>query len=284
MTTTAKSTLPGLESLDLNDVTASPSASGTMDAEFAGASPLIVRLVVGYGSHAGVAADILTGFYMIGRHRECQIRPKSHSVSRHHCLIQHQSGVVRVFDLESKRGTYVNDIRMEPKKWQLLNHGDRLRCGSYWFNVAIYDRELDAELDSLSETNGKNLVAGYSNVDVGNHVNEVAEADLFDDENFSTLGEFDRSEPDADDQAKGLAEESSPKKANAKPSRLPKPKIQKNYRKSSSGSGFSFSMSKPDSGRILLATVAMLAVVGFLGRTIYKIQKGPPVKILRGID
>jgi len=284
MASTSKSPLTGLESLDLGDSTASPSAAGTMDADSANATPLIVRLVVGGGSHAGVAADILTGIYMIGRHRECQIRPKSHSVSRRHCLVQHQSGVVRVFDLKSKRGTYVNDVRIAPKKWQMLHHGDRLRCGSYWFKVAIYDRELDAELEGLSETKGKNLVAGYSDVDVVDHVDEVAEAEIFGDENFSPSGDSDGSEPDAGEQAKGLAEEASPKKVKPKPSRLPKPKIKKKYRTSSSGRGFSFSMAGPDSWKILLATLAMLAVVGFLGRTIYKIQKGPPVKILSGID
>lgn len=95
------------------------------------------KLILAAGSHAGLEEPLKTGYYMIGRHSECQIRPKSHSVSRRHCLIHRTEKGVCVYDLGSANGTVVNDNKLEPNQWVRLRDGDMLRCGKVSFKVAI---------------------------------------------------------------------------------------------------------------------------------------------------
>jgi predicted component of type VI protein secretion system len=82
-------------------------------------------------------APLQLGYYMIGRHKECQIRPKSRSVSRRHCLLHLHEGGLRVLDLDSAAGTYVDAERLQPRSWQKVGHGAMLRCGKMLFQVAI---------------------------------------------------------------------------------------------------------------------------------------------------
>lgn len=98
-----------------------------------------VQLILDVGSKAGLAASIHEGYYLIGRHAECQIRPKSRSVSRRHCLLHHASGRVNLMDLDSTSGTLVNSTRLEPRKWRKLNPGDELRLGKVVFKVSVDD-------------------------------------------------------------------------------------------------------------------------------------------------
>ena len=95
------------------------------------------KLTLATGSKAGIEEPLKHGYYMIGRDQECQIRPKSHSVSRRHCLLHHSSHGLRVFDLASANGTIVNDQRLEPNQWVWLHTGDQLRCGKLVFQISV---------------------------------------------------------------------------------------------------------------------------------------------------
>lgn len=266
-----------------DNVTSGNGTPKTIDSIAKDEVQLAVRLVVGAGTHAGVAAEIRQGLYMIGRDRECQIRPKSQSVSARHCLVQHASGTVRVMDLESARGTFVNEEQLAPKSWRLLDHGDRLRCGKYWFDVAIYLRDEEDEADSIFDSNEVDLLKSESS----SVSSEVPLEDLFDVETFG----FENSAATTSEQ-KSLDREgpyqpvkrSAAAKANAKSqqSQIPKPKIKRI--RSSSGRSFSLGFSGPDSWKIMFAIIAALAVISYLGWSMYQLQKGNPVKILRGID
>ncbi|QDV65700.1 FHA domain-containing protein [Crateriforma conspicua] len=98
---------------------------------------MFVQLILAQGSRAGLTADIAHGYYMIGRHAECQIRPKSKSVSRRHCLIHHGAESVRVLDLNSTSGTRLNNEKLPPLQWTQLSDGDQLRCGKVAFDLAV---------------------------------------------------------------------------------------------------------------------------------------------------
>ncbi|TWU64965.1 FHA domain-containing protein FhaA [Crateriforma conspicua] len=98
---------------------------------------MFVQLILAQGSRAGLTADIHHGYYMIGRHAECQIRPKSKSVSRRHCLIHHGAESVRVLDLNSTSGTRLNNEKLPPLQWTQLSDGDQLRCGKVAFDLAV---------------------------------------------------------------------------------------------------------------------------------------------------
>ena len=62
-----------------------------------GSVAMAAQLVLASGSRSGLAAPLFEGYYLIGRHEECQIRPKSRSVSRRHCLLHNHNGLLRVF-------------------------------------------------------------------------------------------------------------------------------------------------------------------------------------------
>ncbi|WP_197455501.1 FHA domain-containing protein [Stieleria neptunia] len=96
-----------------------------------------VELIITQGSNAGTAASIHPGYYLVGRLKECQIRPKSRSVSRRHCLLLHNDDGFGALDLKSTRGTYVNGTRLQPHQWRVLADGDELRFGKVVFKVSV---------------------------------------------------------------------------------------------------------------------------------------------------
>jgi predicted component of type VI protein secretion system len=95
------------------------------------------QLILATGSRSGLSAPMMDGYYMIGRHEECQIRPKSRSVSRRHCLIHNVSGTMKILDLKSASGTHVCGQRIQPMAWKTLKQGDQIRCGKICFNVVL---------------------------------------------------------------------------------------------------------------------------------------------------
>ncbi|WP_145269469.1 FHA domain-containing protein [Planctomycetes bacterium SV_7m_r] len=100
-------------------------------------SSMPVELIMTQGSRAGTAAPLQVGYYLVGRHPECQIRPKSRSVSRRHCLLLHNSDGIGVMDLESTGGTFVNDKQIKPHRWVVLRNDDLLRVGKVEFRLAF---------------------------------------------------------------------------------------------------------------------------------------------------
>lgn len=112
-----------------------------------------VELLLNVGSPEGTIAPIQQGYYLIGRSRECQIRPKSKSVSRRHCLVFHNDDGVGVMDLESAGGTKINGLRIKPKTWHILRHGDEVRCGKVTLGVRIaMEAALETAKSNASQT------------------------------------------------------------------------------------------------------------------------------------
>ncbi|MFG0290519.1 MAG: FHA domain-containing protein [Rhodopirellula sp. JB044] len=119
------------------------------------------RLVLSTGSRAGLLAPIHPGFYLIGRDKNCQIRPKTRSVSRVHCLLYFgvdipqpldapdgellrpntqaaaTQGRFHVIDLDSTSGTKLDGERLPPRSWTEVSSGTELRCGKMAWNVVI---------------------------------------------------------------------------------------------------------------------------------------------------
>ncbi len=94
-----------------------------------------VKLVVANGKNAGQKIAVSGPKYFIGRAEDCQLRPNSDLVSRHHCVILIEEGFVAVRDFGSKNGTFVNDepVRAE----QELKNGNRLRIGQLEFTIEL---------------------------------------------------------------------------------------------------------------------------------------------------
>lgn len=98
---------------------------------------MTARLVLLTGSQSGIVAPLQQGYYMIGRHQECQIRPKSRSVSRRHCVLHFQGDRLSAMDLASTSGSKRNADRFTPKTWVVLEDGDTLKLGKVQFRVCF---------------------------------------------------------------------------------------------------------------------------------------------------
>lgn len=101
--------------------------------------------VVG-GKHAGQVIPLNRRKYLIGREQDCQLRPNSDMVSRHHCVFSIDDFSVRLRDLGSTNGTLVNGERI--RKETVLSSGDRILIGNLDFEVTIRSGVNVPESDS----------------------------------------------------------------------------------------------------------------------------------------
>src|SRR5262245_59698632 len=94
-----------------------------------------LKLKVSEGKNAGKEIPVRGAKFFIGRAEDCQLRPGSELISRHHCAILLDDAYVGVRDFGSKNGTYVNDERVIGERE--LKAGDRLTVGPLLFEVMI---------------------------------------------------------------------------------------------------------------------------------------------------
>ncbi len=140
-----------------------------------------IRLRVQSGSHTGKEIEVGQEKFLIGRSDSCQLRPKSESVSRKHCIIAVQDGRVLVQDLKSRNGTFVNEKRLPPDKAKVLKDGDLLRVGKLGFGVVI-EHGLHAakkpEVKSIADAAARTHAEGsadsrFEEVDVSSWLDEA---------------------------------------------------------------------------------------------------------------
>ncbi len=72
--------------------------------------------------------------YTIGRKPDCHLRIPSAAVSRKHCELTIADDALKVRDLGSSNGTFLNDVRVQAAT---LAAGDRLTVGNITFTVQI---------------------------------------------------------------------------------------------------------------------------------------------------
>ncbi|WP_372894497.1 FHA domain-containing protein [Stieleria sp.] len=96
-----------------------------------------VKLRVMTGSHEGTEIPISGDKFLIGRSESCQLRPKSDSISRKHCILVIRDGRLLIQDLKSRNGTYVNEKRLPSDRAKILSAGDSLKIGKLLFEVVI---------------------------------------------------------------------------------------------------------------------------------------------------
>ncbi|TWU01081.1 FHA domain protein [Stieleria varia] len=89
------------------------------------------------GSHGGKEISVASEKFLIGRSESCQLRPKSESISRKHCIIVVRDGKVLIQDLKSRNGTYVNDKRLPSDRAKVLAAGDVIKLGKLTFELVI---------------------------------------------------------------------------------------------------------------------------------------------------
>jgi pSer/pThr/pTyr-binding forkhead associated (FHA) protein len=127
-----------------------------------------VRLVVEQGKKR--RAFTLSGpSARVGRAKGNAVRIPSAEVSREHCRVDLEEGLVKVEDLGSVNGTFVNGARVEGQ--QVLRPGDRLEVGPVTF-VVEYELTPDA-LERLRRDEGED----YEVVEPDEEVVELEEVE-----------------------------------------------------------------------------------------------------------
>ena len=89
--------------------------------------------VVG-GKHDGELIPLHAQF-LIGRESDCDLRPNSDMISRHHCALSTDDFGVRIRDLGSTNGTLVNGERI--RGVAQLKQGDRVTVGKLEFEIQL---------------------------------------------------------------------------------------------------------------------------------------------------
>jgi pSer/pThr/pTyr-binding forkhead associated (FHA) protein len=117
-----------------------------------------VMLKVLSGTHEGKIIPVKDEKFLIGRSDSCQLRPKSESISRKHCVIVQKDGRVLLLDLKSRNGTFINEKQLSPDKAKILKTGDKMRCGQLEFEILIevgIANSKQPEVQSMKEAAGR---------------------------------------------------------------------------------------------------------------------------------
>ena len=93
------------------------------------------ELRIATGNKQGNSIALPQGKFLVGREEDCHLRPNSDLVSRHHCVFTVDDFSLRLRDLGSTNGTYVNGQRLVGAV--NLKPGDRVLIGKLDFEVLI---------------------------------------------------------------------------------------------------------------------------------------------------
>jgi len=87
---------------------------------------------------------------LVGRSLECQWQLESPQISRRHCLLEVNPPHVKVRDLNSTNGTFINGLRLVPTAGISLSDGDEIQIGGEKFEVHIQELTDASEPQTVS--------------------------------------------------------------------------------------------------------------------------------------
>jgi pSer/pThr/pTyr-binding forkhead associated (FHA) protein len=93
------------------------------------------KLVVLSGPFCGQTIKVHRGKLLIGREEDCDLRPDSEFVSGYHCVLLLDDYTLRIRDLGSMNGTFVNGRRISTASTIILLHDDTVSIGE--MNILI---------------------------------------------------------------------------------------------------------------------------------------------------
>jgi Nif-specific regulatory protein len=100
------------------------------------------KLVVLAGPTMGTIVSLTGDEFSIGREKCCSLCLRSMQVSRQHCVIRRGADQLKITDLESTNGTFVNSV---PVKECVLSHGDEIRVGESVLQFFSHEDEVVSE-------------------------------------------------------------------------------------------------------------------------------------------
>ncbi|MBO11559.1 MAG: hypothetical protein CMJ68_12460 [Planctomycetaceae bacterium] len=100
-------------------------------------------LLIRSGRYKGKKLLLPNEEVVIGRAKSCQIRDKSEELAEEHCALQPTPEGLRVQDLDTEQGTFVNRERIDEPVF--MRPGDLLRVGPLLYQLAGHDMPEDNE-------------------------------------------------------------------------------------------------------------------------------------------
>jgi predicted component of type VI protein secretion system len=123
------------------------------------------------GPFRGQTFPIPRGKFILGRVHDCHLTLDTNSVSRHHCVLLMDDFTLRIRDLASKNGTFINrDLTRVGER--ILAHGDRVRLGDLVIRV-----ELESSGASQSAASLETQDVGSETIDQAGHSPEKPKVD-----------------------------------------------------------------------------------------------------------
>ncbi|BAM40192.1 uncharacterized protein TOT_020000454 [Theileria orientalis strain Shintoku] len=145
-------------------------ASSSVDAKILDLSVQIVS--------NGVLLDTVklnfNSFYVLGSMDECDFVYKNPQVSRKHFIMHYtRSNSLVIYDLNSKCGTTVNHMRLQPEKYYLLSAGDQIRIGKAGLSTRSYIITGHSIFDELESTQSSKRTAKESDIDKVKRIRKI---------------------------------------------------------------------------------------------------------------
>jgi predicted component of type VI protein secretion system len=100
---------------------------------------MLVKLIVTRGPTRNRVIELRSAETIVGRQSGCGLRIPASDVSRRHCRLLFQDGLLTVEDLQSVNGTFLNGVAVTSR--HLVRPGDELQIGPLTFSI---DYPLDA--------------------------------------------------------------------------------------------------------------------------------------------
>jgi pSer/pThr/pTyr-binding forkhead associated (FHA) protein len=100
-----------------------------------------IRLI--NGPLAGQTVEVGTKL-VVGRDADCSLRLPGEFVSRHHCALKLEGITLRILDLGSKNGTFVNGHRIAAGEAILLHDADVVSVGETTFIIELNPQPEDS--------------------------------------------------------------------------------------------------------------------------------------------
>jgi pSer/pThr/pTyr-binding forkhead associated (FHA) protein len=119
------------------------------------------------GPHRGQTFQIPRGKFILGREADCHLVLDSNSASRHHCVLLLDEYTLRIRDLASKNGTFVNRDQTRTGE-RILVSGDTVRVADLVIRV-----ELELGTASTPAASLETLDVGPETIDHAGHLPET---------------------------------------------------------------------------------------------------------------
>jgi len=148
-----------------------------------------VNLVLLKKNNSQKAFSLSSGITVIGRRHDCDLRISLMSVSRRHCQFNRDEGVLKIRDLGSRNGTYVNGKRIDEA---VIQAGDYIEVGPLKFVLQIDGEPKDIAKPELAAQAlpQESASTGDSAADDFESFIELDELDSLEDDSDSLLDEL----------------------------------------------------------------------------------------------